>query len=99
MLVIDSSVWIDYFNGKETPQTLFIRDYALRDQILVGDLILCEVLQGFKQQEHFENAKELLLSFTYQNMVGNKIAVKSAENYRHLRSNGITIRKTIFLNK
>jgi len=52
-------------------------------------------LQGFKQQEHFENAKELLLSFTYQNMVGNKIAVKSAENYRQLRSNGITIQKTI----
>jgi predicted nucleic acid-binding protein len=95
MLVIDSSVWIDYFNGKETPQALFLRDDAPRDQILVGDLILCEVLQGFKPQKHFENAKKLLLSFAYQDMVGSKIALKSAENYRQLRSRGVTIRKTI----
>lgn len=95
MLVIDSSVWIDYFNGKETPQALFLRDDAPRDQILIGDLILCEVLQGFKHQKHFEKAKELLLSFAYQDMVGSKIALKSAENYRQLRSSGITIRKTI----
>ncbi|WP_069473710.1 type II toxin-antitoxin system VapC family toxin [Candidatus Marithrix sp. Canyon 246] len=95
MLVVDSSVWIDYFNGKETPQTLFLRDDAPRDQILVGDLILCEVLQGFKHQKHFENAKKLLFSFAYQDMAGSKIALKSAENYRQLRSRGVTIRKTI----
>ena len=95
MLLIDSSVWIDYFNGKETAQTLFLRDDAPRDQILIGDLILCEVLQGFKHKKHFENAKKLLLSFAYQDMVGSKIALKSAENYRQLRSSGITIRKTI----
>lgn len=52
MMFVDSSVWIDYFNGRETPQTLFLRDRADRTAIVVGDLILCEVLQGFRMEEH-----------------------------------------------
>ncbi len=58
MLLVDSSVWIDFFNGKETWQTMFLRDKAKRDQILMGDLILCEVLQGFRREADFLAAQE-----------------------------------------
>ena len=94
-LLVDSSVWIDYFNGTITPQTDFL-DAALGEQeIIVGDLILAEVLQGFHQQHEFEQAQTALLSFTIVPIVGQKVAIQSAKNYRFLRQNGVTIRKTI----
>ena len=94
-LLVDSSVWIDYFNGTITPQTDFL-DAALGEQeIIVGDLILAEVLQGFRQQHEFEQAQTALLSFTIVPIVGQKVAIQSAKNYRFLRQNGVTIRKTI----
>ena len=94
-LLVDSSVWIDYFNGTITPQTDFL-DAALGEQeIIVGDLILAEVLQGFRQQHEFELAQTALLSFTIVPIVGQKVAIQSAKNYRFLRQNGVTIRKTI----
>ncbi|EIJ42046.1 putative nucleic acid-binding protein [Beggiatoa alba B18LD] len=95
MLLIDSSVWIDFFNGKPTTQTLYLRDDAERDQILLGDLILCEVLQGFKNEKDHKAARELLLSFAYQNMVGQQIALQSVDYFRYLRQQGVTVRKTI----
>ena len=94
-LLVDSSVWIDYFNGTITPQTDFL-DAALGEQeIIVGDLILAEVLQGFRQQHEFELAQTALLSFSVVPIVGQKVAIQSAKNYRFLRQNGVTIRKTI----
>lgn len=94
-LLVDSSVWIDYFNGTITPQTDFL-DAALGEQeIIVGDLILAEVLQGFRQQHEFEQAQTALLSFSVVPIVGQKVAIQSAKNYRFLRQNGVTIRKTI----
>jgi predicted nucleic acid-binding protein len=95
MILVDSSVWVDFFNGKSTPQTLFLRDRADRTQIAVGDLILCEVLQGFRDSRAFANARELLLSFAYHDMVGREIALLAAENFRTLRKRGVTVRKTI----
>ena len=93
-LLVDSSVWIDYFNGTITPQTDFL-DAALGEQeIIVGDLILAEVLQGFRQQHEFEQAQTALLSFSVVPIVGQKVAIQSAKNYRFLRQNGVTIRKT-----
>lgn len=95
MMVVDSSVWIDYFNGRETPQTRYLRDTADRSGIVVGDLILCEVLQGFRRDRDMESARKLLLGFHYREMVGKEIAMQAAANYRSLRTKGVTVRKTI----
>ena len=95
MLVVDSSVWIDYFNGAETPQAGFL-DRALNQMpILVGDLILAEVLQGFRRDDDFETARRLLTCFTQAQMDNPALAVKSAQNYRLLRTKSITVRKTM----
>lgn len=95
MILADSSVWIDYFRGSVTPQTEAL-DVALgREPIVIGDLILIEVLQGFKPEWHFYNARKLLTSLNVVDLVGRDIAIKGAKNYRTLRSRGVTIRKTI----
>ena len=95
MILVDSSVWIDYFNGRKTAKTDWL-DTALGNKpITIGDLILAEVLQGFENDNDFKTAKKLLLSFPCFEMVGQEIAIKSAQNYRFLRKNGVTVRKTI----
>jgi predicted nucleic acid-binding protein len=95
MILVDSSVWIGYFNGKINPQTDWL-DFALgKEVIIVGDLILAEVLQGFKSDRDFYKAKELLSNFHFMEMLGQELAIKSAENYRFLRKKGVTVRKTI----
>lgn len=94
-MLVDSSVWIDFFNGKPTPQ-VEILDRALgHREIVVGDVILAEVLQGFRQDREFRRAKRALLQFPVVEMVGKQVALKSASNYRHLRAQGITIRRTL----
>ncbi len=94
-LLVDSSVWIDYFNGVQTSQTDFLDHSFGHREIVVGDLILTEVLQGFGREEDFEVAREALLKFPLLDMVGARAALKSAGNFRQLRSRGITVRKTI----
>ena len=95
MILVDSSVWISYFNGKVNPQTEWLHSALGKEIIIVGDLILTEVLQGFKSERDFQKAKELLSYFQFMGMLGWEIAVKSAENYRFLRRKGVTVRKTI----
>ncbi len=95
MIFVDSSVWIDYFNGRITRQTNILDSLVGHELIIVGDLILTEVLQGFQQDKDFNKARELLERFIFREMLGEEIAVKSAINYRTLRANGVTVRKTI----
>ena len=95
MIVVDSSVWIDYFNGKITPKTDWLDTIPGNQPILIGDLVLTEVLQGFQSDKDFKKAKSLLLSFPVVEMPGQEAALKSALNYRYLRKKGVTIRKTI----
>lgn len=95
MLVVDSTVWIDYFNGLDTPQTNYLDSVLEHAPILVGDLILAEVLQGFRKDADFEKARRALGKFTQGNMVGAELALLSARNYRYLRRKGVTVRKTI----
>jgi len=84
VILADSSVWIDYFRGSVTPQTEAL-DVALgREPIVIGDLILIEVLQGFKPEWHFYNARKLLTSLNVVDLVGRDIAIKGAKNYRTL---------------
>ncbi|MEJ2648922.1 MAG: PIN domain nuclease [Sedimentisphaerales bacterium] len=95
MIVVDSSVWIDYFNGKITEQTNLL-DSLLEDELIViGDIILTEVLQGFRNDNDFRKARDLFDSLIFREMLGKDSAINSAENYRYLRKMGVTIRKTI----
>ena len=95
MILVDSSVWIGYFNGKINPQTDWLHFALGKEVIIVGDLILAEVLQGFKRDRDFHKARELLSNFQFMEMLGQELAIKSAENYRFLRKKGVTVRKTI----
>ena len=95
MVLVDSSVWIDYFNGTHTPETDLLDDLLSRELVLIGDIILTEVLQGFTSDAHFRQAKILLGPLEYRDMLGKTVAVKAAENYRRLRRRGVTVRKTI----
>lgn len=94
MIVVDSSVWIDYFCGNERPQTDRLDELLGVKPVAVGDLILAELLQGFKSDNDFKIAKQLFEDVTVFEMLGEEQAVKSAENFRYLRTKGITIRKT-----
>ena len=95
MWIVDSSVWIDFFNGRVTPETEIL-DAALGVEVLaLGDIILCEVLQGYRLESDFEKAREARLRFPVFPIGGTRIAIKGAENYRLLRHQGITVRKTI----
>ncbi len=95
MILVDSSVWIDYFRGKPTPQAAALDDLLGREPLAIGDLILIEVLQGFESDIDFERARQLLTSLIVVELGGNDIAVQVAKNFRTLRALGITIRKTI----
>ncbi|HUR41152.1 MAG TPA: PIN domain nuclease [Verrucomicrobiae bacterium] len=95
MILVDSSVWIDYFRGTATPQAERL-DALLGTEILAtGDLMLTEVLQGFKSDKDFEQAKELLTSMEVIELGGREIGIQAAFNYRALRDKGVTVRKTI----
>jgi hypothetical protein len=94
MILVDSSVWIDYFNGRETPETNKLDNLLGIETLAIGDIILTEVLQRFRSDVDYQIAKELLTSLIIFEMLGTNIAVKSADNYRLLRKRGITVRKT-----
>lgn len=94
MILVDSSVWIDYFNGRETPQTNKLDALLGIELVGIGDLILTEVLQGFRADADYAAAKQALMSLIIFPMLNVELAVKSADNFRYLRKRGITIRKT-----
>ena len=94
MILVDSSVWIDYFSGVDSQQTNTL-DRTLGSRLVaVGDLILTEVLQGFRIDKDYMTAKTLFDDLTVFDLLGKEMALKSAENFRTLRKRGITIRKT-----
>ncbi len=95
MILVDSSVWIDYFNGLATRQTDRLDELLGSDLLLTGDIILAEVLQGFRDDRDFRRAKRALDGLEFRAMLGRDIALKSAANYRALRAQGVTVRKTI----
>ena len=95
MILVDSSVWIDYFNGKRSWQTDLLDHKLSNVPIIMGDLILTEVLQGFKSDKDYETAKNYLSEFPFRQMGGYNVAIQSAQNYRLLRKAGVTVRKTI----
>ena len=94
MVLVDSSVWIDYFNGQDSAATNRLDALLGTELVAIGDLILAEVLQGFKADVDYKTAKKLLTSLTIFNLLSAELAIKSADNFRALRKKGITIRKT-----
>ncbi len=95
MILVDSSVWIDYFNGTVTPQTEKLDHLLGLEPLAIGDLILTEVLQGFTEEREFEQVRKLLTSLTVVDLGGRDVAVQAARHFRVLRRIGITVRKTI----
>ncbi len=93
MIMVDSGVWIDYFNGVDNKQTVTLNDTLGIKPVVAGDLILTEVLQGFREDKDYKTAKLLFDELTIFDLVGKDMAIKSAENFRALRKRGITIRK------
>ena len=95
MILVDSSVWIDYFRGVATPQSDRLDALLGVEPLATGDVVLTEVLQGFTAERDFNNALRLLTSLSVIDIVGQDIAVQAARNFRTLRSLGVTVRKTI----
>ena len=95
MIVVDSSVWFDFFNGVSTPEVERLDGLLDVTPIAIGDLILVEVVQGFRQEKDGATARQLFRSLAPLSMLGTRNAWKAAENKRELRRRGITVRKTI----
>ncbi len=94
MIVVDSSVWIDYFSGLDTTQADRLDNTLGIKPVAIGDLILTEVLQGFRHDKDYKTARKVFEDVTIFDMLGKQMAIKSAENFRTLRKKGITVRKT-----
>ena len=97
MIVVDSSVWIDFLRGRRAAHVEALRKILGVDEIVVGDLMLCEVLQGLDNEQAAQEVEALLRHFQIEPMAGEAIAVAAARNFRSLRRRGITVRKTIDL--
>lgn len=95
MILVDSSVWIDFFRGTVTPQTERLDALLGAEPLVVGDLVLAEVLQGFSSERDFNRARQLLTALDVVELGGQEIAIQAARNFRTLRARGVTIRKTI----
>jgi predicted nucleic acid-binding protein len=95
LILVDSSVWIDYFKGTITAQTERLDGLLGREPLAIGDLILTEVLQGFADEPDFNTAKAMLTSLTVIDLGGQEVAIQAAKNFRALRKLGVTVRKTI----
>ena len=95
MILVDSSVWIDFFRGTATLQSDRLDSLLGSELIATGDLILTEVLQGFDSDRDFNQARKILTSLPIVNVGGQAIAIRAARNFRLLRTLGISVRKTI----
>lgn len=95
MIFVDSTVWIDYFRGRDTLQTEKLETLFGSGQLVIGDLVLTEVLQGFQVEKEFVNALELFNTLHIVRLGGYHLSVQAAKNFRSLRKHGYTVRKTI----
>jgi predicted nucleic acid-binding protein len=95
MILVDSSVWIDFFRNTSTAQSEWLDANLGLQRFLVGDLILGEVLRGFKEDRGFSHAKQLLGRLEQVVMSDEAIAIESAQNFRKLRAKGLTVRGTV----
>jgi predicted nucleic acid-binding protein len=95
MVIVDSTVWIDYFNGINTSQAEWLHRASGRQRLAVLDLIVCEVLQGIRNEREYLEVRRALQKLEIFASGGLELAIATADNYRLLRSRGRTVRKTI----
>ena len=95
MILVDSSVWIDYLRGNDTPEAERLDTLLGTVPLAIGDLILAEVLQGTSRDRAFRNVLELLTRLEIVDLGGAALAIEAAHNFRRLRALGVTVRKTI----
>ena len=95
MILVDSSVWVDYFRGTVSPQTEKLDRLLGQQPLAIGDLTLTEVLQGFDDERDFHSARKVLTSLTVVELGGREIAIQAATNFRALRRLGVTVGKTL----
>jgi predicted nucleic acid-binding protein len=95
VILVDSSVWVDYFRGIATPQCVLLDSLLGQVDIAVGDLIVAEVLRGVRDQRQFNQVRRAFAAFEQVHIGGHALAIRAAENFRALRDRGITVRKTI----
>jgi predicted nucleic acid-binding protein len=95
MVIVDTTVWIDYLRGTENPEVLWLDRELQKQRLGLTDIILCEVLQGIQDNRSFALVRDHLLTFQVFETGGTELALAAAENYRILRQRGHTIRKTI----
>jgi predicted nucleic acid-binding protein len=95
MVIVDTTVWIDYLQGTENLHTRWLEQELQRERLGLTELILCEVLQGIRTEPAFSQVREALLKFHVFETGTSGLAVAAAKNYRTLRSRGYTVRKTI----
>lgn len=95
MILVDSSVWVDYFKGTITAPTTRLDGLLGNEPLAIGDLILTEVLQGFHDDRDFNQARRMLTALTVVELGGQDVAIQAAKNVRTLRRKGVTVRKTI----
>lgn len=94
MMLVDTSVWIDYFNGKESRHTEALDRAIIEGTVALGDLIFLEILQGFRNDEDYRKVKRILSTLDQYDLLGSTMVEKCADSYRALRKRGITVRKT-----
>lgn len=95
MVIVDTTVWVDYLNGAHTPQVAWLEAAMERQRLGLTDLILCEVLQGVRGERRFADVRHELLMFEIFETGGTRVAIAAARNYRRLRARGLTVRRTI----
>jgi predicted nucleic acid-binding protein len=95
MVIVDTTVWVDYLRGDENPETRWLDRELQRQRLGLTDLILCEVLQGVRERRQFERVREDLAKFAVFSNGGIDLAIAAAQNYRELRQRGVMVRKTI----
>ena len=94
MILVDTSIWIDFFNGKITPETNLL-DFALAEgNVIIGDLIVLEILQGIRDDKDYNKTKKALETLEQFELFGSSMVIECADNFRTLRKKGLTIRKT-----
>jgi predicted nucleic acid-binding protein len=95
MVIVDTTVWVDYLKGTDTPEAGWLEDELERQRLGLTDLILCEVLQGVRGERRFAEVRRELLRFEVHRSGGAELAIAAAGNYRRLRARGRTVRRTI----
>ena len=95
MVIVDTTVWIDYLNGVSTAQTDWLDAEIARQRLGLTDLILCEVLQGVRDERQATQTRQELLKFEVFETGGIQLAIAAAQNYRNLRARGRSVRKTV----